>query len=135
MAKLILTEEEKKAASFIEWDDATIGKRVKELALKLMKNHGYNQALFANTAVLLLVGLAHELDSEKDIYEIEDVTVNGDLIGSWRITVELCVNDIAQPISIADMRPGDKITNMKSKKSDKELKNITIQDTSKKIVN
>jgi len=53
MAELILTEKEKHANDYLEWDDAALGRVVKKLALNIQEIRGDNALLYTSCAALL----------------------------------------------------------------------------------
>lgn len=88
MAKLILTEEEKAAATWMELDDATIGKLVKKTALGLMSLKDEQAHVWWWSAAILLCSMASDANADKFEQEILGLTHSGEERGNWRITVE-----------------------------------------------
>ncbi len=81
MAELILTENEKKASTYLEWSDEAIGKTVKCLALKIQDMHG-DRAAMLSAAAFLLASIAEEMNSDNLEYDLESMTV-----GKWKVAV------------------------------------------------
>lgn len=72
MAELILTEAEKAANTWLELDDATVGKLVKKTALGL-KNHSEERGkVWYVSAVMLLLGMVADSNAEEF-----STTING----------------------------------------------------------
>lgn len=88
MAELILTDEEKAAATWMELDDATIGKLVKKTALGLHSLNAEQAHVWWWSAALLLCGMASDANADKFEQEITGFTESGEDRGNWRITVE-----------------------------------------------
>lgn len=85
MAELILTEEEKKAKTYLEWDDEALGRMVKKAA-KLISDYRGEDSITMVSAATLLVSSAHKVNSSDSTWTLEGVTVPED-IGDWEITV------------------------------------------------
>lgn len=91
MAKLILTQEEKAAATWLELDDAALGKLVKYTAARL-KDTGDRSAEQAAvwwwSAALLMVGIAADCNAEVFVQMLHGYQRGGKTIGDFRIKVE-----------------------------------------------
>ena len=89
MAELILTDEEKATESYLDWDDAAIGKAVKKLALAISDTKG-DKSMSWHAASLCLVAMAHDSNAGSSEHTIEGVTLNKgqDAIGDWKITTQ-----------------------------------------------
>lgn len=97
MARLVTTQAEKAAASYLNWDDAALGKFCKKMALvmeqqraKLQKkaqDDGLDYAINAADGVLLI---AHMIDvgAAKLDLKFGEFTHAGEAAGDWRIRVE-----------------------------------------------
>jgi hypothetical protein len=89
MAELILTDEEKAAASYLEWDDASLGRMVKALALRVRSNHDKlgKEVTISGSAALLLIHSAEEMHSETMELRLNVTTYGDRPIGDWRVLV------------------------------------------------
>jgi len=87
MAELILTEDEINAGTYLEWDDETLGRAVKALALELRDTYGQD-ALWFTMAGHVLIDSARQINAETTGLTLSGVTVKGEPIGDWRIVVE-----------------------------------------------
>lgn len=91
MSRLITTALERAANSFLDWDDASLGRAVKATALKI-KNHAEekddHRSLWMVSAGLLMCNLAHESNAEHFKTELTDVTKSEEHRGNWRIRVD-----------------------------------------------
>ncbi len=87
MAELILTEEEKAAPTYLEWDDDALGKLVKKTAAKLHDEYGRESA-FAMTGVHLLLGTAITANATESTYTIDGLTIAGEPKGDWIVTLK-----------------------------------------------
>lgn len=86
MAKLILSEREKKSARYLEWNDAALGKAVKALALDITDHKG--EKSLANTAcAVMLAAMAAERNEQAMAIELTGVTDRSTEIGDWKIVV------------------------------------------------
>jgi len=84
MAELKLTEDEKESTSILNWDEKSIGKLVKK---KAIENEDYIGKTTASrkAALLLLMSEIVDDDVQKAVMEVDDVTIDGESIGDWRI--------------------------------------------------
>jgi len=82
MAEFIPTDEEKAAASYLDWDDAELGKFTKNLGLTLERMKD------AASAAMLLVSAAHDANAGTLELTLTDHSRKGVHTGNWRITVE-----------------------------------------------
>ncbi len=86
--ELILTEAEKKAATWSELDDATLGKVVKATMFKIEHTSNEQQKLTMFAAALLLCTMAAEANADTLKQTIEGLTVKGKPLGDWKITIK-----------------------------------------------
>lgn len=104
MAKLITTVEEDKI-DFIHWNDEDIGKLVKDLALKVIGSSKAERSLYIQTAALILINAAHEMNSAETSIDIKNVKNNNtnQPIGNWSVTIRNI--DGGPEISIGEIVP------------------------------
>lgn len=91
MAELILTEEELAADTWLELDDATIGKLVKHTALQLKDtpNRSAEQAaLWWWAAAIMMVGATADTNADTFTQTIKGYSRHGQIVGDFKITVE-----------------------------------------------
>lgn len=86
MAELVITDEERKAATYLDWSDEAIGKACKKVALILQDNSGEKAMRYTGAAVFIIAA-AIEAGSEETTIELENAT-NPEPLGSWKITLE-----------------------------------------------
>lgn len=84
MPELILTDEEKKAASYLEWDDEALGKLVKYTAALMKDEHGQSPA-FSATCAHMIVNMAREANATECTLTLTGATVKGEPIGDWEV--------------------------------------------------
>lgn len=87
MAKLTITEEERRTLTFLEWDDAALGKAVKSLACVIADKDGGRETLPAVAAGVLLVSRAIDAGADKLVLELGGAT-NPKPLGDWEITIK-----------------------------------------------
>lgn len=89
MVKLICTKKELKAATFLEWDDASIGRLCKMTALKMIfpEDGQNNMPVIASAASLVLVNLTNQTNAETCTLDQDGVTIKGESVGDWKITI------------------------------------------------
>ena len=97
MAKLITTQKEKDAVSFLDWDDAALGKMCKQIALILRRKR---QKQFVKGKVddnldacinaadgMFLIGNMVEMNAATMNLKFGDFTHNGKPAGDWELIV------------------------------------------------
>ena len=87
MAELILTQEEKDAATYLEWSDETLGKAVKKLALGI-NDHMGDRAAGAMACATNLACTAYDSNAETLQMKLAGVTERDEARGDWLITIE-----------------------------------------------
>lgn len=85
--ELILTDEEKAAASWMDWDDETIGKAVRAMA-SIWQGEDPNRILAHRAAAMFLCHGAMDVNAETTTLCLDGVTFRGEPIGNYRITIE-----------------------------------------------
>ena len=90
MAKLICTKKELKAATFLEWDDASIGRLCKQSALKIMfpGDKEKNYPVLVSAASLVLINIAHQANAATSTIDQDGVTIKGEPIGNWQVIIK-----------------------------------------------
>lgn len=87
MAELILTDEEKAAATWFELNDAAIGKIVKKTAIGLLDMADEQGRVWWFAAALLLVGKAADANAENMKVNVEGFSEAGIEMGDWQVSV------------------------------------------------
>jgi hypothetical protein len=85
--KLILTEEEKKAATWAELDDVSLGKVVKAYIFEMKAHCNEEGKIFVLSAAMALCVAAAEANADKFTQTIEGLTTKGKSLGNWRVTI------------------------------------------------
>lgn len=85
MAELILTENEKQAASYLDWSDEDLGKLVRSIAVNLKTER---ESIQAASLAILLAGFVAESGSNRAVFSLTKVAHKGKALGNWIITVE-----------------------------------------------
>ncbi|MDP2729292.1 MAG: hypothetical protein Q8O55_02260 [Dehalococcoidales bacterium] len=88
MAELILTEGEEKADSWLELDDASLGKVIKALMLKFKDICTEQERLYWYSAAIILCSAAAETNADVMKQTIAGLTIKGKPFGSWAVTVK-----------------------------------------------
>ena len=86
VAELRLTEAERQAGSFLAWDDAALGKLVKQTALQIQDGQG-DRAAAIQTACLLLCSELDVQHAKEANYQLDGVTLAGRPLGAFTISV------------------------------------------------
>ena len=87
MVQLITTPEEESAASYLEWDDAAIGKLVKASSLTLEAGCGKDMVKKLACCTRILAAML-EADSDDTTIIIKGLTRKGESLGDWEIRVK-----------------------------------------------
>jgi hypothetical protein len=87
MAELILTDEEKRSPTFLEWDDVSLGRAVKAVAAICDDDHG-KHALKATGAGVFLISEAVRSGASELAINLEGATDGERDLGNWKITIE-----------------------------------------------
>lgn len=98
MAELIITDAERATKTYLEWDDASIGRAVKKLATTVADDNGLKSIEWF-AAALLLVNFAVEANAEHSEHEIKGVTLdNGErAVGDWIVRLDRVDKEHKQP--------------------------------------
>lgn len=91
MAELVLTEEEKAAATYLEWDNAALGQMAKKMAKIIHDNYGDESAI-ATGAALLLINRARHANLGMIVADLKNSTFTHDngvveQTGDWEVVV------------------------------------------------
>ncbi len=91
MAKLITTAAEKKAKTYFEWDDASIGRAAKVFAAFIQdsskKQDGLHQVTCASAAMILIGQMVESNVAHLDL-KLDDFTHKDAPEGNWRIRID-----------------------------------------------
>ncbi len=86
--KLIMTDAEKKAATWAELDDAALGKVVKANMFVLKHVSEEQQKLFFMSAAIILCSSAAEANADRLTQTIKGLTVKGKPFGNWKVVIK-----------------------------------------------
>ena len=89
MAELILSEEDRAAARWLQMSDESVGRLVKYTQVAILADEDEQKRVWWWSAMLLLVSLAHEANSDTSTFQIDGITQeNGEVpIGDWEVVV------------------------------------------------
>lgn len=88
MADLICTDEEKVAASYLDWDDVALGRACKKIALIIGEHEGGRDSLQVTAAAMFLVSKAIDANAESSSIRVDGLRNGSTELGDWRITLE-----------------------------------------------
>jgi len=86
MAELILTEAEKAADNYLAWDDAALGKLVRQLSQMCDDEYGATGA-HTTMAVHLLIDFARRSNADSATIDLNGASAGGEPIGDWQIRI------------------------------------------------
>lgn len=117
MAKLTLTQEEKDAPHYMDWDDATIGKAVRSAIAAIGReetDENGKKRMFLMSAAFVLIGSCIQTNGAELDITIEEATVLGKGVGTWRIRVDQVTEgelteEIAEKVRRDNERDGVKL--------------------------
>ena len=87
MAELMITEEERSTLTFLEWDDAALGKAVKSMACIIADKDGGRETLPIVAAGVFMISRAIETGADKLVLELGGAS-NPEPLGDWEITIK-----------------------------------------------
>jgi hypothetical protein len=87
MADLILTPEEEKAESFLDWDDASLGRAIKAGLFTLQDSADNTEKLIAYTAAMVFTTMLAKQNADILSLNIQDTTWREIPQGDFLITV------------------------------------------------
>lgn len=120
MAELILTEEEKKLPSYLDWDDETLGKAVRA-AMALIAHEGKDETggtrLGLMSAAFVLIGSCVETNGSTMDITVEGATVRDKTVGDWRVRIDKLkdgelTKEIGEKVKQQNEQDGNKLTSM-----------------------
>jgi hypothetical protein len=85
MAELLTTDEENAAATYLEWDDAALGKAVKSAALLCTDHNGKHAIPYVGAAVFL-ISEAIRSGADNLTVSLDDASASGENLGDWVVT-------------------------------------------------
>lgn len=88
MAELILTDEEREANSWLDLDDASLGRVVKQSALVLAEGQTRAERVMAITCAMMLCIQVAETNADTATIELAGLTRVGVPIGDWTVRLE-----------------------------------------------
>ena len=86
--KVILTEAEKKASTWLELDDESVGKLVKTTALAIVEYADEKHTVFFWAAALALCSAAAKANARTFKQTIEGLTIEGKPFGTRELTIK-----------------------------------------------
>jgi len=87
MAKLELTEEERKTLTFLEWDSQSIGEGVKKLALNFQDKHGGSTMNLTSAAIAIIYECV-KAGSDCTTIDLQGAFRGDCQLGDWKVTLE-----------------------------------------------
>lgn len=92
MAELIITDKEREDASYLDWDDASIGRGVKKIALKINDLKGEDSISWCAGA-MALIARAIDTNSDHSVMTVEGLVNDGKELGDWEVSVKQVKKD------------------------------------------
>lgn len=87
MAELILTDEEKQSETYLDLDNDSLGKAVKNFAITLGDVYGAD-SIWSTGCATLLIDMCIKTNATTLTHTIEGLTHAGEDRGDWKITVQ-----------------------------------------------
>jgi len=87
MAELILTKEEKRAATWVGLDDESLGKVVKAMMATIKQASDEQGKLYYLAAAMILCTLTAETNADTASFTVERLTNKTNDFGNWRVTI------------------------------------------------
>ena len=86
--ELILTDAEKKAATWAELDNESIGMIVKAAMFKIKTVSGEQDKIFFIAAAIILCNAAVESNADRLTQTLTGLTIKGKPLGDWKVTIK-----------------------------------------------
>lgn len=86
MAELIITDSERESATYLEWDDAALGKACKKIALILSDTRG-EASMEITAACAFLVSRSIDAGSAETTIRLEGMRIADKQLGTWTISL------------------------------------------------
>ena len=87
MATLKITDEERQAATYLEWSDEAIGKACKQVA-EILRDGSGEMAMKSTGAAVFLIAVAYDVGAGISEFTIQGAHQGVKQFGDWKITVE-----------------------------------------------
>lgn len=87
MAELTITEEERRTLTFLEWDDAALGKAVKSMACIIADTDGGRKTLPVVAAGVFLISRAIDSGADMLVLKLEGAC-GEEPLGDWEIALK-----------------------------------------------
>lgn len=98
MAELVLTEKEKADNSYLDWDDAALGKACKKAMLEIQQatDDSEKWTIYSQGCAALLIGRAIDVNAAESRYGFKGYTVNNEEKGDWEVIVRKQMNPLVR---------------------------------------
>ena len=87
MAELILTKEEKEAATWVELNDESLGKVVKATMAGIKQTSDEQGKLFYLAAAMILCTVTAEANADTASFTVEGLKNKTNDFGNWKVTI------------------------------------------------
>ena len=87
MAELILTKEEKKAATWVELDDESLGKVVKAMMTTIKQVSDEQGKLVLLAAAMILCSATAKSNADTASFTVEGLINKTNDFGNWKVTI------------------------------------------------
>ena len=88
MAELILTEKEKKAATWCELEDESIGKVIKVMMSTIKQASDEQEKFYFLSAAMILCAAAAKTNADKAVFTVEGLKNKDNDFGNWQVTIK-----------------------------------------------
>lgn len=92
MAELITTDEEKAAKSYLDWDDASIGRLVRygaaHLRAEAKKDEAEGNLIRGHSALIYLIEQMLAVNAETTTMTVKDLRIGKKVLGDFKLTLE-----------------------------------------------
>ena len=87
MAKLILTKEEKKAATWLELEDETLGKVVKSMMSTIKRASDEQGKLYLLSAAIMLCTVTAKTNADVANFKVDGLKNKTNDFGNWEVII------------------------------------------------
>lgn len=136
MAELVLTDEEKAAKSFLDWDDESLGKACRQAMVQIGNANEKTEkwVIVHQAAAALLVHNAINVNAATSKYSFSDFSISDKLHGDWEVVVrqKLSLWQRAKKLVSELIRPVEKFTITNKPQNDGKMKITNVEWSNRK---
>ena len=88
MAKLILTKKEKKAVTWCELEDESLGRVIKSIMFTIKQSSEESERLYLLSAAMMLCSATAEANADTASFTVEGLKNKTNDFGNWKVVIK-----------------------------------------------